>query len=152
MYIHDNMSMNFSSNEIYRVIKKSLCIGRLQYGTIPTQLIIWRWPSQSTFVMWTVLYWTRSSRTHFSVSINVWRLAGDTLNITCNFLYCNHQVYRDFLITPYFWQVCRQSHTTNFMFNIFLFENSAVYDIMFENTLKSERSQMAIWPMRFACL
>jgi hypothetical protein len=36
------------------------------------------------------------------VSINVWRLAGYTLNITCNFLYCNHQVHRDFLITLYF--------------------------------------------------
>jgi hypothetical protein len=35
------------------------------------------------------------------VSINVWRLAGDTLNITCNFLYCNHQLHRDFLITLY---------------------------------------------------
>jgi hypothetical protein len=35
------------------------------------------------------------------VSIYVWRLAGDTLNITCNFLYCNHQVHRDFLITLY---------------------------------------------------
>jgi hypothetical protein len=46
--------------------------------------------------MWTVLYWT-----HFDVSINVWRLAGDTLNITCNFLYCNHQMHRDFLITRY---------------------------------------------------
>jgi hypothetical protein len=33
------------------------------------------------------------------VSINVWRLAGDTLNVTCNFLCCNHQVHRDFLIT-----------------------------------------------------
>jgi hypothetical protein len=33
--------------------------------------------------------------------MNVWRLAGDTLNITCNFLYCNHQVHRDFLITLY---------------------------------------------------
>jgi hypothetical protein len=52
-----------------------------------------------TFGMWTVLYWTRSSRTQFSVSINVWKLAGDTLNITCNFLYCNHQAQRDFLIT-----------------------------------------------------
>jgi len=40
--------------------------------------------------------------TQFSVSINVWRLAGDTLNITCNFLYCNHQVHRYFLITLYF--------------------------------------------------
>jgi hypothetical protein len=35
------------------------------------------------------------------VSINVWRLAGDTLNIICNFLYCNQQVHRDFLITRY---------------------------------------------------
>jgi hypothetical protein len=35
----------------------------------------------------------------FGVSINVWRLAGDTLNITCNFLYCNHQAHRDVLIT-----------------------------------------------------
>jgi hypothetical protein len=33
------------------------------------------------------------------VSINVWRLAGDTLNITCNFLYVNHQGHRNFLIT-----------------------------------------------------
>jgi len=24
------------------------------------------------------------------------------LNITCNFLYCNHQVHRDFLITLYY--------------------------------------------------
>ena len=35
------------------------------------------------------------------MSINVWRLAGDTLNITCNLLYCNYQVHRDFLITLY---------------------------------------------------
>jgi hypothetical protein len=33
------------------------------------------------------------------VSKNVWTLAGGTLNITCNFLYYNHQVHRDFLIT-----------------------------------------------------
>jgi hypothetical protein len=31
----------------------------------------------------------------------VWRLAGDILNITCNFLCCNHQVHRDVLITLY---------------------------------------------------
>jgi hypothetical protein len=37
----------------------------------------------------------------FGLSMNAWRLAGDTLNITCNFLYRNHQVYRDFLITLY---------------------------------------------------
>jgi hypothetical protein len=35
------------------------------------------------------------------VSINVWRLAGDTVNITCNFLYCNHQGHGDVLITVY---------------------------------------------------
>jgi hypothetical protein len=35
------------------------------------------------------------------VSVNVWRLAGDTLNITCNFQYCNHQVHIDFFIALY---------------------------------------------------
>jgi hypothetical protein len=40
--------------------------------------MIWRWPSQNTFKMWTVLYWARSSRTQFGVSINVLRLSGDT--------------------------------------------------------------------------
>ena len=68
--------------------------------TIPTQLMIWKWPSQKTFGMWTMLYRTQSSRTQFGMSINVWRLAGDTLNITCNFLYCNHQVHRDFFDHP----------------------------------------------------
>jgi len=50
--------------------------------TIPTQLMIWRWPSQNTFGMWTVLYWTWSLRTEFGVSTNVWRQARDTVNIT----------------------------------------------------------------------
>jgi hypothetical protein len=31
----------------------------------------------------------------------VWRLAGDALNITCKFLYCDHQVHKDFLINVY---------------------------------------------------
>jgi hypothetical protein len=38
-----------------------------------------------------------SSKTQFGVSKNVWRLAGNTSNITCNYLYCNHQVHKDFL-------------------------------------------------------
>jgi hypothetical protein len=42
-----------------------------------------------------------SSTAQFGMSINVWRLAGDTLNTTCNFLCCNHQVHGDFLITLY---------------------------------------------------
>jgi hypothetical protein len=33
--------------------------------------------------------------------VNFWRLAGETLNITCKFLYCNHQLYTDFLIILY---------------------------------------------------
>jgi len=79
---------------------KSLCApDDYTIRTILTQFMTWRWPSQNTFGMRTVLYWTRSLRTQFDVSINVWRLAGDTFNITCNFLYCNHQVHRDFLIT-----------------------------------------------------
>jgi hypothetical protein len=50
---------NQNQQYIYRVIKKSLCTWR----TVPTQLMIWRWPSQNTFGMLTMLYWTRSSRT-----------------------------------------------------------------------------------------
>ena len=69
---------------------KSLCAPD---DYIAVKLMIWRWPSQNTFGMGTVLYWTRSSRTQFGGSINVWRLAGDALNITRNFLYCNHQVH-----------------------------------------------------------
>jgi hypothetical protein len=92
---------------IYRVIKKSLCTWWLQCKNVQKYfnqfqsltMMIWRWPSQNTFGMWTVLYWIQPSRTEFGVSINVWRLAGDTLNVTCNFLYCNHQVHRDFLVT-----------------------------------------------------
>jgi hypothetical protein len=71
--------------------------------TITTQLMIWWWPSQNAFRMWIVLYWTRCARTQFDVSINVWRLAGDSLNITCTFLCCNLQVHRDCLITLYLW-------------------------------------------------
>jgi hypothetical protein len=99
---------------LYRVIRKSLCT--------------WRWPSQNTFGMRTVLYWTRSSRTQFGVSINVWRLAGGTLNITCNFLYCNNQVHRDFLIILYMCSVqCKWlwTATIRFMIRRLLFCNGS---------------------------
>jgi hypothetical protein len=45
------------------------------------------------------------------VLIHVWRRAGDTLNITCNLLYCNHQVHRDVLITLciFTYLVCKNS-------------------------------------------
>jgi hypothetical protein len=42
------------------------------------------------------------------MSINMWRLAGDTLDITCNFLYCNQQVHRDSLITLYYATIISQ--------------------------------------------
>jgi hypothetical protein len=48
-----------------------------------------------------VIYWRRSSRIWYGVSINVWRLAGGTLNITCKFLCYNRQAPREFLITLY---------------------------------------------------
>jgi hypothetical protein len=64
-----------------------------------------RWPSQNTLECVPLPYLTRSLRTQFDMSINVWRLAGDTLNNTCNFLYCNHQVHTDFLINLYIYIV-----------------------------------------------
>jgi hypothetical protein len=50
-----------------------------------TKLMIWRLPSHNTFGMWTMLYWTRSSRTKFGVSINVWDWWGTPLNIIVTF-------------------------------------------------------------------
>jgi len=47
--------------------------------------MIWRWPSQNTFRIWTMLYWTRSSRTEFDASINVWRLAGSLWTLLVTF-------------------------------------------------------------------
>jgi hypothetical protein len=45
-------------------------------------------------------YTERGLREQFGVSINVWRLAGDTFNITCNFLYL---IIR---CTETFWSPC----------------------------------------------
>jgi len=36
------------------------------------------------------------------IQFNAWRLAVNTLNITCNIPYCNQQVHKDFLITLYY--------------------------------------------------
>jgi hypothetical protein len=35
----------------------------------------------------------------FKFDVYVWRLAGDTLNITCNFLYCNYQAQTGRLVS-----------------------------------------------------
>jgi hypothetical protein len=47
-------------------------------------------------------YTENDLREQFGVSINVWRLAGDSLNITSNFLYFYDQVHGDFLIALYY--------------------------------------------------
>jgi hypothetical protein len=86
-------------SKLYRVIKKPLCFNK--WGSMLFMLVYIRVFNIFIYCLWTVLYWIQSSRTRFGVSINVWRLAGDTLNITCNILYCNHKVHRDFLITLY---------------------------------------------------
>jgi len=48
----------YSNYLTYTGWSKSLWTWQLQY----TQLMSWRWPSQNTSGMWTVLYWTRSSK------------------------------------------------------------------------------------------
>ena len=41
---------------------------------------------------------------------------------------------------------------THILYSITIFfENLAVYEIMWENTVDRGRPQMTIWPMRFAC-
>ena len=37
------------------------------------------------------------------------------------------------------------------MFNNFCFENRAVYEKMWKNTVESDRPQMTMWLMRTAC-
>ena len=80
---------------LYRVIKRSVhLMNAVQKNTQKYSIL-----NSFNHLTWTVLYRTRSSRTQLGMLINVWRLAGDTLNATCDFLYCNHQVHRYFLIT-----------------------------------------------------
>jgi hypothetical protein len=46
---------------------------------------------------------------------------------------------------------CRENWNTHFMFSNFLLENHVIYEIMWKNTVKLGRPQMAIWCMRIAC-
>jgi len=47
---------------------------------------------------------------------------------------------------------CRENQNTHFMLNnIFFFENRAVYEIMWENTVDLGKPQMTIWRMRITC-
>ena len=46
---------------------------------------------------------------------------------------------------------CRKNQNKHFMFGNFYFENHAVCERMWENTVESDRPQMIIWRMRVAC-
>jgi hypothetical protein len=134
---------------LYRVIKKSLCTWWFQHKKhekIPTQLLIWRCPTQNTFRMWTMLYWTWSLRTQFGVSVNVWKLLGDTLNITtCNFLHCNHQVHGDFLIALYIYcTVSGQVYLNPFYFPNFINTSMVTCEL-------SRQEQCCMWCSSFNC-
>jgi hypothetical protein len=75
------------------------------YGAVPQPTAP---PHAPNYIRWKVKYECPYHVTSYipyyfiGVLINVCRLAVDTLNITCKFLYCNHQVHRDFLITLYY--------------------------------------------------
>jgi hypothetical protein len=83
-----------------------------KYGVIEMSLCTW-WLSTKnvqkyfkqfqSLTMITQLEFGITDGISVSLVSNIWRLAGDTLNITCNFLYCNHQMHRDFLITLYYY-------------------------------------------------
>jgi hypothetical protein len=47
---------------------------------------------------------------------------------------------------------CKENQNTHFVFNNFVPYNRAVYEIMWKNTVETDRSQVAVWRMRFACL
>ena len=53
--VYGHKQQHIQGDQKVSVRWKTQCI-----RTIPTQLMSWRWPSQITFGMWTVLYWTRS--------------------------------------------------------------------------------------------
>jgi hypothetical protein len=46
---------------------------------------------------------------------------------------------------------CREYQNTHFMFNNPFFENFAVYEITWKNTVEPGRPQMTTWPLHIAC-
>ena len=46
---------------------------------------------------------------------------------------------------------CRENQNTHFMLRNFYFENTVLYEIMWENIVKASRSRMTVWRMRTAC-
>jgi len=48
-------------------------------------------------------------------------------------------------------QICRENRNTHFVFNILFFFNCAAYEIMWKNSVESDRPQKTIWQMHIAC-
>jgi hypothetical protein len=46
---------------------------------------------------------------------------------------------------------CRENRNTHFMFNNFLSENRAVFEIMWKNIVEPDSLLMTVWRMRIAC-
>jgi hypothetical protein len=85
-----------NNHTIYRVIKTCLCTWWLQYKKHAKNV--------KQFQSLTMTTWLKLGITD-GVSVSrvytwPWRSAASS-QITCNFLYCNHQVHRDFYITLY---------------------------------------------------
>jgi hypothetical protein len=85
LYINTGWSKRLCTPANYSTKNMQKYFKQFQSLTMITQLELWITNGISVRLM----------------SINVWRLAGDTLNITCNFLYCNNQVHRYVLINLY---------------------------------------------------
>jgi hypothetical protein len=48
--------------------------------------------------------------------------------------------------------ICRENKSTHFCSITFISEHRVVYEIMWKNLVQSDRPQMIIWRMLFACL
>jgi hypothetical protein len=60
---------------------------------------------------------------------------------------------QSFLEWEMFQTICRKNQNIHFMFNnffFFLFENLAIYEIMWKNVVEPNRPQITVWRMRIA--
>jgi hypothetical protein len=77
----------------------SVCLNNTVYGGGESSVMFTVYCCKYRVIKKSLCTWWLQYKKH--TKINVWRLTGDTLNITCDFLYCNHRVQRDVLITLY---------------------------------------------------
>jgi hypothetical protein len=103
----------------YRVIKKSLCTGRLQYGELQVMFKVSP-ASLQTFI--DTPNCVLEARVQFS-TVHIPNAFCDGHFFAC-FLYCNHQVHGEFLITLYillllFWYILVVTFYTNILLACF---------------------------------